>query len=172
MTQKTTIPITAKNVLAMLPPYPIVLVSTQTNIITINQVMYFTFAPLRIGIAVAHVRYTYALLRKEGEFVINVPGAELVDAVKRCGTISGRKGNKFAAVGLTRRPSTQVAAVRIAECAAHIECRVEREVAFERRTWFVGKVVAASQSEGHSGLESLLCGRSDYRLPGEVVAVR
>ena len=63
MMQDITTSLMAKDVLALLPPYPIVLVSTQTNIITINQVMYFTFSPLRIGIAVAHTRYTYGLLR-------------------------------------------------------------------------------------------------------------
>ncbi len=170
--QKNNIPITTKDVLGLLPPYPIVLVSTRTNIITINQVMYFTFSPLRIGIAVAHVRYTYGLLREEGEFVINVPGAELVDAVKQCGSVSGRKGGKFAAVGLTPQPSAQVAAASIAECSAHIECRVEREIVFEHRTWFVGVVVAASRREGHTGVAALLCGRNDYRLSGDVVAER
>jgi len=59
------------NVLELLPPYPIVLVTTRTNAITINQVMYFTFKPLRIGVAIAHGRYTYSLLQEENEFVIN-----------------------------------------------------------------------------------------------------
>lgn len=172
MTSKTDVPMTAKDVLGLLPPYPIVLVSTRTNIITINQVMYFTFSPLRVGIAVAHTRFTFGLLRDEGEFVINVPGADLVDAVKRCGSVSGRRGDKFAAVGLTPHPSSQVAAVRVAECGAHIECRVEREIVFENRTWFVGAVVAASRREGHMGEAALLCGRTDYRLPGDVVAGR
>ena len=167
-----TVNINAKDVLALLPPYPIVLVSTRTNVITVNQVMYFTFSPLRIGVAVAHGHYTHELLREEGEFVINVPDAGLVGVVKQCGTVSGRKGDKFVFAGLTPQPSTHVAAVSIAECCAHIECRVEREIAFERRTWFVGEVVAARQSEGHSGVEALLCGREDYRLPGVVVAER
>ena len=169
---RTNIPITTKDVLGLLPPYPIVLVSTRTNIITINQVMYFTFVPLRIGVAVAHGHYTHELLHEEGEFVINVPDAKLVDVVKRCGSVSGREGDKFAAVGLTRQPSMQIAAVRVSECGAHIECRVEREIVFEKRTWFVGEVVAASRRAEHSGAEALMCGRTDYRLPGEVVAVR
>ena len=87
--------VSAKSVLALLPPYPIVLVSTQTNIITINQVMYFTFNPLRVGVAVAHIRYSYELLKEEGEFVINVPDASMVNVVKHCGKISGRAGERF-----------------------------------------------------------------------------
>jgi len=172
MTSNKPVSLTAKEVLALLPPYPIVLVTTQTNVITVNQVMYFTFSPLRIGVGIAHARYTHALLRQECEFVINVPGADLIEAVKVCGAVSGRKDDKFAAAGLSPRPSSQVAAVSIAECTAHIECRVEQHIVFEERTWFVGRVVAALQQEGHSGVAALMCGRHDYLLPGIVVAPR
>ncbi len=161
-----------KSVLALLPPYPIVLVSTRTNIITINQVAYFTFKPLRLGIAVAHTRYTYALLKEEQGFVVNIPNAGLVEAVKFCGSHSGRNGDKFAAAGLTPVPSHKVDALSIAECPAHIECQVERELDFEHRTWFIGSVVAARVREGHKGTNALLCGREAYRVPGNVVSPR
>lgn len=172
MNRFTSVPLNPKRVLALLPPYPIVLVSTRTNIITINQVTYFTFAPLRMGIAVAHTRHSYGLLKEEWAFVINVPGAELVEEVKRCGTISGRDGDKFAAAGLTRLDSLEVEAVGIAECGAQIECRVEQELAFENRTWFIGPVVAARQREGHRGMAAMMCGREAYSLPGAIVSPR
>ncbi len=165
-------PLTRKHVLAVLPPYPIVLVTTRANVITVNQVEYFTFSPLRIGVGIARPRYTYGLLKAEREFVINVPDASLVEAVKRCGAISGRAGDKFEAVGLTPEPSFQVDAVSIRECVAHIECRVEREVEFEERTWFIGPVMAARQAKDHTGMDALLCGRAAYILPGDIVAPR
>ena len=89
-------------ILEVLPPFPIVLVTTQTNIITIGQIEYFTLSPVRIGIAVAHSRYTYSLLKAEQEFVVNVPDVKLLAAVKLCGSISGRDRDKFEATGLTR----------------------------------------------------------------------
>jgi flavin reductase (DIM6/NTAB) family NADH-FMN oxidoreductase RutF len=159
-------------VLDLLPPYPIVLVTTRTNTITVNQVMYFTFKPLRIGVAIAHVRYTYGLLKEEGEFVINVPDASLVDAVKVCGALSGRDGDKFEAVGLGTEPSTRVQAVSIVQCAAHIECRVDRTIPFEHRDWFVGEVVAARKRGGHSSASAMMCGRHSYSLPGAPVSPR
>ena len=73
-------------VLQTLPPFPIVLVTTRTNAITIGQIEYFTFSPLRLGIAIAHQRHTYGLLKDECEFVVNVPDASLVEAVKICGS--------------------------------------------------------------------------------------
>jgi len=162
----------ADQVLSLLPPFPIVLVTTRSNIITIGQIQYFTFSPLRIGIAIAHARYTYSLLKHEGEFVINVPEARLIDVVKLCGSISGRESNKFKAAGVSPEASLQVQAVSIAECRAHIECRVETEIEFEKRTWFVGRVVAARCEEGFDGKCALLCNRHEYVIPGATVAER
>jgi flavin reductase (DIM6/NTAB) family NADH-FMN oxidoreductase RutF len=162
-------PLTTTGVLDVLPPFPIVLVTTRTNVLTIGQVEYFTLSPLRIGIAVAHSRHSYSLLRQESEFVVNV---SIVEAVKTCGSLSGGDCDKFEAAGLTTEDSALVRAVSIRQCAAHIECRVDREVAFENRTWFIGKVVAARRRADHSSAAAVLCGRHDYVLPGEPIAPR
>ena len=162
----------SRSVLEMFPPFPIVLVTTRTNVITINQMMYLTFSPLRIRIGVAHTRYTYSLLREEGEFVVNVPDASLVEAVKVCGSLSGRERDKFEAAGLHRRKSTAVKAAGIEECAAGIECRVIKEMPFEKRTWFVGEAVAAWRRTEHDPRKALMCDRHEYTIPGEHVADR
>lgn len=159
-------------VLEVLPSFPIVLVSTRSNVLTVNQVHYFTFQPLRIGVAIARVRHTYSLVEEEGEFVVNVPDASLLQAVKECGRLSGRDGSKFEATGLTPIQSFVVAAVSVAECLAHIECRVDRRISFEDRTWFIGPVVAARKAEGWSGKRGLLCGRHTYDMLGEALAPR
>lgn len=160
------------DVLDLLPPYPIVLVTTRSNVITVNQVAYLTFRPLRIGVGIAHVRHTYGLLKAEGEFVINVPDASLIAAVKLCGARSGREGDKFQAARLTPMPSSQVQSVSIAECGAQIECRVIRRIEFEHRDWFIGEVVAARKQEGHFSTEALMCGRHHYLIPGDIVSPR
>jgi flavin reductase (DIM6/NTAB) family NADH-FMN oxidoreductase RutF len=159
-------------VLDLLPPFPIVLVSTQNNVLTVNQVAYFSFRPLRIGVAIARVRHSYALIEAEREFVVNVPHASLVGTVQLCGRVSGRDGDKFSLAELGRERSTEVSAVSVAQCGAQIECRVERTVEFELRTWFIGRVVAARAHAEHRGMEALTCGRRAYVLPGEVVAAR
>jgi flavin reductase (DIM6/NTAB) family NADH-FMN oxidoreductase RutF len=148
------------------------LVTTRSNVITVNQVEYFTFRPLRLGVAIAHSRHTYSLLRGEREFVVNVPDASLVEAVKICGALSGRDGDKFSATGLDPEPSTCVQAVSIRQCGAHIECCVDRVISFENRDWFIGEVVAARVREGHLGTAALLCSRYQYMAPGDVVAPR
>ena len=159
-------------VLDTLPPYPIVLVTTRSNVITVNQIGYFSFSPLRLGIGVAHSRYSYSLLRDEGEFVVNIPGTALLDAVQICGSVSGRDCDKFREAGLQKAESLRVRAVSLPQCGAQIECRVSREMAFEERTWFIGEVVAARKQPGHRGEEALMCGRHNYMVPGEIVASR
>ena len=172
MPKQSLAPLSPNNVLDVLPPFPIVLVTTQFNVITINQVEYFSFRPLRIGIAIAHIRHTWSLLKAEGEFVINVPDASLVEAVKVCGSLSGREHDKFQAAGLEREASAQVGATSIRQCGAQIECRVEREIEFENRTWFIGRVVAARVHADHVGTSALMCSRHAYIVPGTKVAPR
>jgi flavin reductase (DIM6/NTAB) family NADH-FMN oxidoreductase RutF len=165
-------PLSGRSVLELLPPYPSVLVTTRDNVLTVNQVAYFTFTPLRIGIGIARIRHSHGLISAEREFVVNVPDASLVEAVKVCGSASGRDGDKFVAAGLDREPSDRVAAVSLAQCRARIECRVTQEIPFEERTWFIGEVLAARRSPDHLGSASLTCDREFYRLPGEAVASR
>lgn len=146
--------------------------STQSNIITINQLAYFTFKPLRLGIAVAHSRHSLALIREEREFIVNIPDVGMLEAVKLCGSVSGRAGDKFKAAGLEREAALEVAAAAIARCPARIECRVERCLEFEDRNWFIGLVVAAAAAPTHRGADALMCGRQEYSVPGDVVGTR
>lgn len=69
---------------------------------------------------------TYMNLQTTGEFVVNIPGIELVDKLH----ILARKGtpsweNELARAGLEALPSRVVKPPRIKECRVHIECRVE-----------------------------------------------
>ena len=159
-------------VLHTLAPFPIVVVSTRTNAITANQVEYFTFRPLRLGVAISFDRFSHALIEDEGEFVINVPTRANIDAVIECGKLTGADGDKFAAAGIRTVAATLVRSVCLAGFAAHIECRVCRRIDFEERSWFVGDVVAARKRAGHVDVKALICGRHEYRLPGEFVAAR
>lgn len=172
MEWETIAPDNRTGVLHTLAPFPVAVITTQTNAITANQVEYFTFRPLRLGVAIAYERFTYDLIKSEGEFVINVPTANQIDAVRHCGSTSGRDGNKFIAGNIPTMPAQVVKSICLTDFAAHIECKITREVDFEERTWFIGDVVAARKQPGHIDTQALLCGRYEYRLPGETVANR
>jgi flavin reductase (DIM6/NTAB) family NADH-FMN oxidoreductase RutF len=152
--------------------YPVVLVSTRDNVLTIAQVHYFSFRPLTLGIGIHRKRHSYGLVESEGEFVVNIATVEQIEAVKECGALSGRDGDKFSRVGLTPVPGSKVKACLIEECPVNIECRVIERVDFPLRSWFIGEVVAAHRAEGFDSDGNLYCSRTDYRRIGEILTSR
>ena len=97
----------------------------KANIITLGEVFNLSIAsPVIVGIAIAKPRYSHALICESGEFVVNLPCADMVEKVDRCGSMSGRDVDKFAEVGLTPLPAQKVAPPLIAECPVNLECRL------------------------------------------------
>jgi len=62
---------------------------------------------------------------RDGEFVVNVPGAEIGDRAVRTARSYDDGVDEIAASGLTAISSTVVAPPRIEECKAHLECTLE-----------------------------------------------
>jgi len=78
----------------VLYPVPAVLVSCgleRANIITLAWVGTVCSDPPAVGIAVRPERFSYNLIAEAGEFVVNLPTADQVDAVDYCGQVSGRE---------------------------------------------------------------------------------
>lgn len=69
-------------------------------------------------------RYTHGLMEQTEDFTVNVPSAELREAVAFCGSKSGRDYDKFAEKGLTAVPGKKVKSPIIDECVIHYECKV------------------------------------------------
>ena len=79
-------------------------------------------------IFVAYVRdsrYTMQMLRKNGEFTINVPMGQVDKKILGyCGTKSGRDTDKIADLGLTLEPGENVSVPGFKELPLTLECRV------------------------------------------------
>jgi len=69
-------------------------------------------------------RYTYGLMEQADDFTVNVPSAELREAVAFCGSKSGRDYDKFAEKGLTAVPGKKVKSPIIDQCLINYECKV------------------------------------------------
>lgn len=128
-----------------------------------------------IGIAVASTHFTAELIGASKEFVLNIPGADLLSQVGKSGQISGREIDKFKEIDITAAPSRVVQVPAIKECLGHVECRVVEEHVLGDHTFFVGQAVAASAREdlfsGGSWLEGAQLihhlGGEQYYLAGE-----
>jgi flavin reductase (DIM6/NTAB) family NADH-FMN oxidoreductase RutF len=111
-------------------PSPAALVTTVSesgapNIIALGEVFNISIeSPVIVGIAVRPQRYSYELLLRVREFVVNLPPASLLPQVLACGRCSGRDTDKFALTGLTALAGDHVRPPLIAECPVNLECRV------------------------------------------------
>lgn len=101
-----------------------------------------SFKPPLLVISVSPRRFSYELIKRQGEFVVNIPTVELLDKVVLCGHITGRGVDKFKQLGLTPGRARVVSVPIVEECVAHLECKVFKEVEAGDHCLFIGEVVA------------------------------
>lgn len=137
----------------LMSPRPTVLVTSihpqtgKPNIITLGWTAPASHRPRLIAIFISTKRYSHDLIAKTKEFVLNVPGIDLVNQVYACGAKSGRTVDKFTLANLTSKPARKVKPPIIEECFAHLECKVVKRVRVGDHSMFIGKVVAAYANE-------------------------
>ncbi len=93
-------------------------------------------------ISVRPERFSYELISKSGEFVINLATEELTRAVDMCGVRSGRKMDKFKQLGLTCEKASKVNAPILVQSPVNIECKVREIVKLGTHDMFIADIVA------------------------------
>ncbi|MCI7626939.1 MAG: flavin reductase family protein [Blautia glucerasea] len=131
----------------MLYPLPAVMVSVtdgqgNDNIITVAWTGTICTNPPMVYISVRPSRYSYEMLKKTGEFVINLTTEELAFATDYCGVRSGRDVDKFKEAHLTKEPAQFVKAPMIKESPVSIECRVTEVKKLGSHHMFLAEVLA------------------------------
>jgi flavin reductase (DIM6/NTAB) family NADH-FMN oxidoreductase RutF len=131
----------------LLEPGPVVLLAAhwrgRSNLMTMSWHMMVEFEPPMLACIVSGDHYTFELLRKSKECTINIPTVEVAQPMVRCGNTSGRRLDKFQALGLTPAKAAKVAAPLVAECYANLECTVVDTRMVNRYNLFILEVVAA-----------------------------
>ena len=130
----------------MVYPLPAVLVSCgktedEYNLLTIAWTGTLCSNPPMCYISVRPERHSYALIKRDMEFVINLTTEEMARATDWCGVRSGRDYKKFQETGLTPIPSAVVGAPSVSESPLSIECRVKEIVPLGSHDMFVADVV-------------------------------
>jgi flavin reductase (DIM6/NTAB) family NADH-FMN oxidoreductase RutF len=146
MSAKTPIKITSAY--RLLHPMHIVMVSckgndAKPNVTTIAWAMPTSINPPLIAISIAPGRHTHKLIEESGEFIVNIPTLEILQAVYACGSLTGRSFDKFKKTNLTQMPGKKVKTPAIRECIAHLECEVDGQLTTGDHTIFVGKIIEA-----------------------------
>ncbi len=83
-----------------------------------------SYQPPLVAVAIYPSRLTHTLVSESEFLAINIPTADLLSAVHRCGIESGRDHDKFERTGLTAIDPLEIDVPLIEECVAHIECGV------------------------------------------------
>jgi flavin reductase (DIM6/NTAB) family NADH-FMN oxidoreductase RutF len=136
----------------MIYPLPAVMVSCgalpeEYNIITISWTGTICTDPAMCYISVRPERHSYNIIRKNGEYVINLTTKLLAFATDWCGIISGEKYNKFSEMGLTPVHASKVNAPMIKESPVNIECIVKDVIELGSHHMFISEVVAVNADE-------------------------
>lgn len=135
----------------LLAPVPPVLVSCGTlehpNILTIAWTGVLNTHPPMVSISVRPTRYSYPILMKQQEFVINLPTSSLCRETDFCGCRSGKDIDKFAACHFTPEPAQTVAAPLIAECPVNLECKIQTTQPLGTHVLMLAEITAVNVEE-------------------------
>jgi flavin reductase (DIM6/NTAB) family NADH-FMN oxidoreductase RutF len=133
---------------ALIAPLPPVMVSCGTmekpNVLTIAWTGILNTVPPKTYISVRPTRYSYDLIRKSGEFVINLTTTQMIWAADFCGVRSGRDIDKFAVTGLVPEKATAVACPMIEQSPMSIECHVTQIVPLGSHDMFIADIIAVN----------------------------
>lgn len=136
---------------ALLAPVPAVLVTCgdekKSNVLTIAWTGILNTIPAKTYISVRKERYSYNLIKKSGEFVINLTTKDLVRATDFCGVRSGKNVNKFKVMNLTKKSANEVKCPIIGESPVSIECRVSEVVELGSHDMFIADIVCVDVAE-------------------------
>ena len=105
-------------------------------------------------ISVRPERYSYDIIKRNMEFVINLTTKDMARATDWCGVRSGKSYNKFEEMKLTPGKSTVVSAPLIEESPLCIECRVKELVALGSHDMFIADVVNVRADTSHLNTET------------------
>lgn len=142
---------------ALLAPVPAAMISCRDdredavpNIITLAWIGVASSEPPTLSAAIRPDRYSYELIRRSGEFVVNLVDADMAESCDFCGIRSGRDVDKFEACGLHAIPAEGLqTAPAIAESPLSLGCKLTQIVPVGSHDLFLGRVVSV---RAHSSL--------------------
>lgn len=132
-------------------PLPAVMVSCGTmeesNIITVAWTGIINTDPAMCYISVRPTRHSYEMIKKTGEFVINLTTKDLAYATDWCGVKTGAKVDKFKEMKLTKEKANFVNCPMIKESPVSVECKVKEIRELGSHHMFVAEILGVNADE-------------------------
>ena len=142
-------------------PLPVAFISTVSQEGTRNIAPYSCLMPVLrpldlVCVATAAKRDTLANIRQTGQFVINLPGVDFIDAVIPTARFAPPEIDEFTVAGLGEKPSAKIAPPGIEGCYAWMECETEKIFEEEKYLLIMGKVVHLEVDDRAMGADGAL----------------
>ena len=132
-------------------PLPAVMVSCGTmeesNIITVAWTGIINTDPAMCYISVRPTRHSYEMIKKTGEFVINLTTKDLAYATDWCGVKTGARVDKFKEMKLTKEKANFVNCPMIKESPVSVECKVKEIRELGSHHMFVAEILGINADE-------------------------
>lgn len=142
---------------------------------------YTNLSPTQIGVAIGSGSHTYANIVRDGEFVVNIPGADLVKTLAIIADSIPENRSEVEEAGLTLKDGITCGTPSIAECQAAVEFVFEKDEKVGYHHFIIGKVTggwireSVLDSDGAIDIfkarviKDFKYPKALYVLPGEVV---
>ena len=114
----------------------------KSNIITVAWTGIINSNPAKVYISIRKERYSYNIIKKNKEFVINLTTKDLAFATDWCGVKSGEKFDKFKEMRLTKEKGKFVKCPLIKESPVSIECKVTNIKDLGSHSMFIADVLS------------------------------
>ena len=132
----------------LLSPVPAVLVSCGTmekpTALTVAWTGITCSDPPKTYISLRSERNSYEIIKKSGEFVINMMPSSFVRQVDYCGIKSGKTEDKLAKMKLVPQESGLISAPQIAQSPISMECRVTEIIPLGSHDMFMADILAVN----------------------------
>ncbi len=135
----------------LLTPLPAVIVTCgdmkNSNAVTVAWTGIINSNPPMLYISLRPERYSFDIIKKTGEFAINLTTSSLAYATDFCGVKSGRDVDKFEALGLTKEEGNFIKAPIIKESPVALECRVKEIKELGSHHMFISEILCINAEE-------------------------
>lgn len=71
--------------------------------------------------------FIHKAILETGDFVINIPSGDMAETIRKLGSVSAGKVDKFGEYGLIREPSKKIRSPRLGSAIGILECKLRRE---------------------------------------------
>ncbi len=110
------------------------------NAITLEWYMRTSIEPSMFAISIGHSRYSHECLESYRYFNLCFPSPAMLEAVKICGSLSGREIDKFSECRFDYFPGKLVKLPVIRNAAANFECEVISQLNSGDHTIYTGEI--------------------------------